>query len=104
MRCGNKTLDLTATEYRLLQFLAAHPGFVYSRASIIDGALGRDITVLERTIDVHIMSLRRKLGRCGGLDRNHPRLRLQVPRSPTAQDMIATISVIVTENSRKSCN
>jgi two-component system, OmpR family, alkaline phosphatase synthesis response regulator PhoP len=66
VRCGNKTLDLTATEYRLLQFLAAHPGFVYSRASIIDGALGRDITVLERTIDVHIMSLRKKLGRCGG--------------------------------------
>jgi two-component system, OmpR family, alkaline phosphatase synthesis response regulator PhoP len=65
VRCSNKVIDLTATEYRLLQFLASHPGFVYSRSSIIDGALGRDITVLERTIDVHIMSLRKKLGKCG---------------------------------------
>ena len=65
VRCGAKTIELTATEYRLLIFLAAHPGFVYSRASLIDGALGRDVTVLDRTIDVHIMSLRRKLGRCG---------------------------------------
>ena len=63
--CSNRRIDLTATEYRLLQFLASHPGFVYSRNSIIDGALGRDITVLERTIDVHIMSLRKKLGKCG---------------------------------------
>jgi two-component system alkaline phosphatase synthesis response regulator PhoP len=66
VRCSNRRIDLTATEYRLLQFLASHPGFVYSRNSIIDGALGRDITVLERTIDVHIMSLRKKLGKCGG--------------------------------------
>jgi two-component system, OmpR family, alkaline phosphatase synthesis response regulator PhoP len=65
VRCSNRRIDLTATEYRLLQFLASHPGFVYSRNSIIDGALGRDITVLERTIDVHIMSLRKKLGKCG---------------------------------------
>jgi two-component system, OmpR family, alkaline phosphatase synthesis response regulator PhoP len=63
--CGNKTIDLTATEYRLLHFMASHPGFVYSRNALIDGALGRDITVLERTIDVHVMSLRRKLGKCG---------------------------------------
>lgn len=63
--CGDRTVDLTATEYRLLEFLASHPGFVYSRSALIDGALGRDITVLERTIDVHVMSLRRKLGKCG---------------------------------------
>jgi DNA-binding response OmpR family regulator len=63
--CGDRPVELTATEYRLLHFLASHPGFVYSRSAIIDGALGRDITVLERTIDVHIMALRRKLGKCG---------------------------------------
>ncbi len=63
--CGEKTIDLTATEFRLLQFLASHPGFVYSRNALIDGALGKDVTVLERTIDVHVMSLRRKLGKCG---------------------------------------
>jgi two-component system alkaline phosphatase synthesis response regulator PhoP len=65
VRCGEKAINLTATEYRLLQFLASHPGFVFSRSAIIDGALGRDVTVLERTVDVHIMSLRRKLGKCG---------------------------------------
>jgi DNA-binding response OmpR family regulator len=63
--CGDRKIELTATEYRLLQFLASHSGFVYSRSALIDGALGSDVTVLERTIDVHIMSLRRKLGECG---------------------------------------
>jgi two-component system, OmpR family, alkaline phosphatase synthesis response regulator PhoP len=62
---GDKAVDLTATEFRLLHFLASHPGFVYSRGGLIDEALGKDVTVLERTIDVHIMSLRRKLGECG---------------------------------------
>jgi len=63
--CGGRAVELTATEYRLLHFLASHPGYVYSRGAIIDGALGRDITILERTIDVHLMALRRKLGKCG---------------------------------------
>ena len=63
--CGHRKIELTATEFRLLEFLAAHPGFVHSRSALIEGALGSDITVLERTIDVHIMSLRRKLGKCG---------------------------------------
>ena len=63
--CGERTIDLTATEYRLLHFLASHPGFVYSRSALIDGALGADVTVLDRTVDVHVMSLRRKLGKCG---------------------------------------
>ena len=57
-------MELTATEYRLLQFMASHPGHVFSRNSIIESVLGRDVTVLDRTIDVHIMALRRKLGKC----------------------------------------
>ncbi len=64
--CSGRAVDLTATEYRLLHFLASHPGYVYSRNAMMDGALGTDVTVLERTMDVHIMSLRRKLGKCGG--------------------------------------
>jgi two-component system phosphate regulon response regulator PhoB len=63
--CGERPVELTATEYRLLHFLASHPGYVHSRSTIIDGALGRDVTVLERTIDVHVMALRKKLGKCG---------------------------------------
>ncbi len=63
--CHDEPVTLTATEFRVLQFLAGRPGRVFSRAEIIDGALGRDIAVLDRTVDVHVMSLRRKLGACG---------------------------------------
>jgi two-component system, OmpR family, alkaline phosphatase synthesis response regulator PhoP len=64
--CDERPLSLTATEFRLLHFLASRPGRVFSRSEIIDGALGRDVAVLDRTVDVHVMSLRRKLGECAG--------------------------------------
>jgi two-component system alkaline phosphatase synthesis response regulator PhoP len=67
VRCGDKPVVLTATEFRLLHFLAAHPGRVFSRSELIDHAIGREVEVLDRTIDVHIMALRRKLGACGAL-------------------------------------
>ena len=57
---------LTATEFRILEFLASRPGRVLSRDDIIDGALGRDASVFNRTIDVHITALRKKLGPAGG--------------------------------------
>lgn len=63
--CDGVLISLTATEFRLLQFLAGHPGRVYSRNQLIDHALGRDISVTDRTIDVHITGLRKKLGICG---------------------------------------
>jgi len=63
--CEEEPVTLTATEFRLLQFLAGRPGRVFSRGEIIDGVLGREVAVLDRTVDVHIMSLRRKLGKCG---------------------------------------
>jgi len=63
--CNGSAVGLTATEYRLLQFMASNPGRVFSRNAIIEKVLGRDVTVLDRTIDVHIMALRRKLGKCG---------------------------------------
>jgi DNA-binding response OmpR family regulator len=53
---------LTATEFRILQFLAGRPGSVVSRDEIIDAALGRDTAIFDRTIDVHITAIRRKLG------------------------------------------
>jgi DNA-binding response OmpR family regulator len=57
-----KRVSLTATEFRILEYLANRPGRVISRDDIIDGALGRDTSVFNRTIDVHITALRRKLG------------------------------------------
>ena len=56
-------VQLTATEFRILQFLASKPGRVLSRDDIIDAALGRDANVFDRTIDVHITAIRRKLGK-----------------------------------------
>lgn len=55
-------LQLTLSEFRLLESLMTQPGRVFSRSELIDTALGQDTFVLERTIDVHIRSLRRKLG------------------------------------------
>jgi two-component system, OmpR family, alkaline phosphatase synthesis response regulator PhoP len=63
--CKGKNIILTASEFRLLQFLAEHPGRVFSRSELIDAALGRDIVVVDRTIDVHITGLRKKLAKCG---------------------------------------
>lgn len=65
--CAGNAVNLTATEFKLLQFLASQPGRVFSRTELIDGVLGRDIAVLDRTIDVHVVSLRKKLRDCGSL-------------------------------------
>jgi two-component system phosphate regulon response regulator PhoB len=58
---GQRVL-LTATEFRILEFLAARPGRVFSRDEIIDAALGNETAVFDRTVDVHITAIRRKLG------------------------------------------
>jgi two-component system phosphate regulon response regulator PhoB len=63
--CAGEPIVLTATEFRLLQYFASHSGHVFSRAQLIDGAMGRDVSVEDRTIDVHITGLRKKLGNCG---------------------------------------
>ena len=57
-----RPLDLTPSEFGLLESLVRQPGRVFSRSELIDSALGGDSLVLERTIDVHIRSLRKKLG------------------------------------------
>jgi DNA-binding response OmpR family regulator len=63
---AGQRVSLTATEFRILEFLASRPGRVLSRDDIIDGALGRDASVFNRTIDVHVTALRKKLGPVGG--------------------------------------
>lgn len=62
-----RPLDLTPSEFGLLSALVRRPGRVFSRSELIDAALGGDCIVLERTIDVHIGSLRKKLGANAGL-------------------------------------
>lgn len=58
-----KPVEFTATEFRLLHFMASHPGRVFDRAHLVSRAIGNHAVVLDRNIDVHIRSIRRKLGR-----------------------------------------
>ena len=55
-------LNLTPTEFRLLWALVRQPGRAFSRHDLMEAAMGDDALVLERTIDVHVKSLRQKLG------------------------------------------
>jgi DNA-binding response OmpR family regulator len=56
-----KPLNLTTVEFKLLGVLAREPGRVFSRAQLIEKALGYGFDGFDRTIDVHILNLRRKL-------------------------------------------
>ncbi|HTN75041.1 MAG TPA: response regulator [Pirellulaceae bacterium] len=61
---NGQPLQLTRSEFRLLDTLIRQPGRVFQRSELIDAALGEDTMVMERTIDVHIRALRAKLGDC----------------------------------------
>jgi two-component system alkaline phosphatase synthesis response regulator PhoP len=60
-----RPVDLTATEFRLLAFLARRPGWVFTRSQIVQGVQGEDYAVTERAVDVQIVGLRKKLGPAG---------------------------------------
>jgi two-component system alkaline phosphatase synthesis response regulator PhoP len=60
-----RPVDLTATEFRLLAFLARRPGWVFTRSQIVQGVQGEDYAVSERAVDVQIVGLRKKLGPAG---------------------------------------
>ena len=59
---NGKNLDLTFSEFRLLQLLAQKRGWVYTRYQIVDALRGSDYPVTERAIDVQVVGLRKKLG------------------------------------------
>jgi two-component system alkaline phosphatase synthesis response regulator PhoP len=61
VRRANTTIALTPTEYRLLEVLASAPGRAFTRAELAERALGHDFDGFERTVDAHVMNLRRKL-------------------------------------------
>jgi len=58
----NRKLDLTFTEFRILQKLAARPGWVFTRGQIVDAVRGEDHAVTDRSVDFQVVGLRRKLG------------------------------------------
>ena len=59
---NGKKLDLTPVEYDLLVRLASNVGRILTRDQLLESVIGRDYTVFDRSIDVHVSSLRRKLG------------------------------------------
>lgn len=86
VRADGRPVALTGKEFAILQLLARSPGRVFTRGAIIDQVFGFDQLVLERTVDAHVMNLRRKLE----ADGRSPRMvetvygrgyRLSVPRA-----------------------
>ena len=60
---NNKLIFITNVEYKILNELLKRPGWVLTRNQLIEATRGEDIIITERTIDVHIVSLRKKLGK-----------------------------------------
>lgn len=61
VRLDNQALSLTATEFRLLEFLMSRPGVVFSREQLLDAVWGHDRAVTDRTVDVYVLRLRQKI-------------------------------------------
>jgi len=62
---GGEPVQLTLTEFKILHFLAGRPGWVFTRYQIVDAVHGTDYPVTDRSVDVQIVGLRKKLGHAG---------------------------------------
>lgn len=60
-RVDGEAVNLTATEFRLLHWLASHPGRVFTRDQLVSRVIGDGAVVIDRNIDVHVRSIRKKL-------------------------------------------
>jgi DNA-binding response OmpR family regulator len=67
---GNKKIELTTTEFKILQILSQKKGWVFSREKLLDSIWGEEKYVIDRTIDVHIKHLREKLSDAGKFIKN----------------------------------
>lgn len=65
VRVDGKPLDLTFTEFGVLSYLMRRPGWVFTRSQIVDAVRGTDYYVTDRSVDVQIVGLRKKLGNAG---------------------------------------
>jgi two-component system response regulator CpxR len=70
--CGGKPVNLTGAEFDLLHTFLRNPGKIISREDLTQAALGRPMSPMDRSIDVHVSNLRRKLG---SYDGNHERIK-----------------------------
>lgn len=62
---GGRSVELTYTEFEILNYLARRPGWVFTRSQIMDSVRGEDYFVTDRSVDVQIVGLRKKLGPAG---------------------------------------
>ena len=62
VKVDGQSVSFTATELRLLHFLASHPGRVFTRDQLLTRVIGEDAFVIDRNIDVHVRGIRKKLG------------------------------------------
>ncbi len=62
VEAGGQQIDLTYTEFQVLHYLASRPGWVFTRTQIVDAVRGDDYPVTDRSVDVQIVGLRKKLG------------------------------------------
>ena len=65
---GEKQLEVSPTEFRLIQFFMTHPDKVFNRTQLLDQVWGRSVYIEERTVDVHIRRLRKILAEHGRED------------------------------------
>ncbi len=61
VRLNNTPLSLTATEFRLLEFLMSRPGVVFSREQLLNSVWGQDRAITDRAVDVYVLRLRQKV-------------------------------------------
>jgi two-component system response regulator CpxR len=66
--CSNTPVDLTSVEFNVLELLLRNAGNVVTREQIAEIALGRPLNIFDRSVDVHVSRLRKKLGTCHGTD------------------------------------
>lgn len=64
---GGEEISLTATEFKILHYLAMHPGWVFTRYQIVDAIRGENHAVTDRAVDVQVVALRKKLGQSADL-------------------------------------
>ena len=62
VKVDGQSIDLTSTEFDVLHFLSQRPGWVFTRQQMVDSIRGQDYAVTERSVDVQIVGLRKKLG------------------------------------------
>ena len=79
VQLDRRPVVLTATEFRLLHFLATHAGRVFTRDQLLSRIIGENASVVDRNIDVHVRAVRKKLGKHRDPHSYGPRRRLLLP-------------------------